>query len=670
MDYKVKVQQLREKINYYNYKYHVEDNSEISEYEYDMLLRELKQLEEEHPEIITPDSPTQRVGGKPLDQFDTVIHKVQMQSLTDAFNKNELYEFDQRVKNTVKEDVEYVVEAKVDGLSVSLEYENGVFYIGSTRGDGIRGEDVTRNLRTIKSIPLSLKRKDIKLEVRGEVFISKDSFLRLNEEREAMEEPLFANPRNAAAGSLRQLDSKISASRKLDIFIFNIQKVEGVDLFTHEETIKFLREQGFKVVPISILCKDIDSAIKEVENIGEIRGELPYEIDGAVIKVNSLAQRELLGSTSKVPKWAIAYKYPPEKQQTKIKDIIIQIGRTGVLTPTAVLDPVRLAGSVVGRATLHNIDYVRQKDIKIGDIVFVQKAGDIIPEVVEVIKDKREGNEIDFEMPQICPVCGAPAVRTEGEAAVRCTGIECPAQLFRSIVHFASRDAMNIDGLGPAIVEQLLETNRIKSIADLYFLKQEDVSKMERMGEKSAENLINAIQKTKNNSLDRLIFGFGVRFIGLKAARILAENFNTIDEIMDSDLEKLLNLNEFGVKMAESLIKFFRVEQSRHTVKRLKEAGVNMKGTKREIKDKRFEGLTFVLTGALEKFTRQEAAGVIESFGGKVAGSVSKNTSFVVAGKEAGSKLTKARELGVKVIGEEEFKEMIKKPGVNEPRAR
>ena len=660
MDYKVKVQQLREKINYYNYKYHVEDNSEISDYEYDMLLRELKQLEEEHPEIITPDSPTQRVGGKPLDQFDTVIHKVQMQSLTDAFNKNELYEFDQRVKNTVKEDVEYVVEAKVDGLSVSLEYENGVFYIGSTRGDGIRGEDVTRNLRTIKSIPLSLKRKDIKLEVRGEVFISKDSFLRLNEEREAMEEPLFANPRNAAAGSLRQLDSKISASRKLDIFIFNIQKVEGVDLFTHEETIKFLREQGFKVVPISILCKDIDSAIKEVENIGEIRGELPYEIDGAVIKVNSLAQREMLGSTSKVPKWAIAYKYPPEKQQTKIKDIIIQVGRTGALTPTAILEPVRLAGSVVGRATLHNIDYIRQKDIKIGDIVFIQKAGDIIPEVVEVIKDKRNGGQKDFDMPDMCPVCGAAAVRTEGESAVRCTGIECPAQLFRSIVHFASRDAMNIDGLGPAIIEQMLETNRIKSIADLYFLKEEDIETMERMGKKSALNLTNAIQKTKNNTLDRIIFGFGIRYIGLKAARILAENFNSLDEIMNADTEQLLNLNEFGSKMAESLIKFFNQDQSKHTIRMLKEAGVNLKGIKRELKDKRFEGLTFVLTGALERFSRQEAAEIIESFGGKVAGSVSKSTRFVVAGEEAGSKLTKARELGITVLSEQEFLEKIK----------
>ncbi|MGE5473065.1 MAG: NAD-dependent DNA ligase LigA [Ignavibacteriales bacterium] len=660
MDISEKVGQLREKLNYHSHKYYVEDNPEITDYEYDMLLRELKELEEKNPEIITPDSPTQRVGGKPLSEFDAVIHKVQMQSLTDAFDKNELFEFDKRIKNALNQEIEYIVEAKVDGLSVSLEYENGIFVRGSTRGDGSTGEDVTRNLKTIKSIPLSIKNKNIKLEVRGEVFISKESFLKLNEEREALQQPLFANPRNAAAGSLRQLDSAITASRKLDIFVFNIQNVDGIEFNSHEETIKFLKEMGFKTVPISVLCSSIDNAIEEVERIGEKRGDLPYEIDGAVIKVNSLAQRGMLGSTTKVPRWAIAYKYPPEKQQTLIKDIIVQVGRTGALTPTAVLEPIRLAGSVVGRATLHNIDYIRLKDIKIGDNVWVQKAGDIIPEVVEVIKDKRTGSETDFKMPEICPVCGAPAVREEGEAAVRCTGIECPAQLFRSIVHFASRDAMNIDGLGPAIIEQLLETGRIRSIADLYFLKEDDVETMERMGKKSAQNLINAIQKTKNNSLDRLIFGFGIRFIGLKAARMLAESFDSLDEIMESNMEELLNLNEFGGKMAESVVKFFAQEQSKHTINKLKKAGVNTKGVKKEIKDNRFEGLTFVLTGTLDNFTRQQAEEIIGSFGGKVSGSVSKKTSFVLAGEEAGSKLTKAQELGIIILSEQEFVEKIK----------
>lgn len=659
MDIKEKIGQLREKINYHNHKYYVEDNPEITDYEYDMLLRELKEWEEKHPELITPDSPTQRVGGKPLSGFKAVIHNIGMQSLTDAFNKDELYDFDKRVRNAVGENTEYVVEAKVDGLSVSLEYENGGFIRGSTRGDGITGEDVTQNLKTIRSIPLRIRSKDIKLEVRGEVFLPKDSFLKLNEEREALEEPLFANPRNAAAGSLRQLDSSITASRKLDIFVFNIQNIEGMELKTHDEAIKFLKEMGFKTVPISVRCKDIDTAIQEIEKIGEKRGELPYEIDGAVIKVNPLAQREILGSTSKVPRWAIAYKYPPEKQQTSIKDIIVQVGRTGALTPTAILEPVRLAGSVVGRATLHNIDYIKQKDIRIGDSVLVQKAGDIIPEVVEVLKDKRTGSEKHFQMPENCPVCGAPVVRGEGEAAARCTGIECPAQLFRSIVHFASRDAMNIDGLGPAIIEQLLETGRIKSIADLYFLDEEDISKMERMGKKSSQNIISAIQKTRNNSLDRLIFGFGIRYIGLKAARILAESFNSIDEILEANIEQLLSLNEFGSKMAESLVKFFHQEQSRHTIDRLKEAGVNMKGTKKELKGNRLAGLTFVLTGTLEKYSRQEAAEIIESYGGKVSGSVSKNTNFVVAGEEAGSKLSRAKELGVKILTEQEFIEII-----------
>jgi len=659
MDIRDKVVELRESINYHNHKYYVQDNPEITDFEYDSLMKELKKLEEEHPELLTSDSPTQRVGGKPLEGFQTIVHKIPMQSLADVFEEKEILDFDQRVRNAIKEDVEYVVESKVDGLSVSLEYEKGMFVRGSTRGDGETGEDVTQNLKTIKAIPLSIKNRDINIEVRGEVYIPRDDFIKINEEREVQGEPLFANPRNAAAGSLRQLDSAITALRKLDIMIFNVQQVQGLSFKTHSESLRFLKEQGFKVIPLSTKCSSIEAVIKEVQRIGELRGELPFEIDGAVIKVNSLVQREVLGSTSKVPKWAAAYKYPPEKEQTKILDIVVQVGRTGALTPTAVLEPVRLSGSMVGRATLHNIDYIRQKDIKIGDTVFVQKAGDIIPEVVEVIKEKRTGSEKDFEMPDSCPVCGAPTVREDGESAVRCTGIECPAQLFRSIVHFASRDAMNIDGLGPAIIEQLLGTNRIKSIADLYFLKEEEIETMDRMGKKSAQNLINAIQKTKNNTLDRLIFGFGIRYIGFKAARILAENFDSIDEIMAANMEQLLKLNEFGGKMAESVMKFNVQKQSKHTIDRLKDAGVNTKGIKREIKDNRFEGDIFVLTGSLERFTRQEASEIIESFGGKVSGSVSKNTRFVVAGEEAGSKLTKAKELGITVLSEQEFIEKI-----------
>lgn len=655
-----RIEELREAINYHNHKYYVEDNPEITDHEYDKLLRELKTLEDRHPELITPDSPTQRVGGKPLEGFDTVIHKVPMQSLADAFNKQELYDFDRRVRNAVGDKVEYIVEAKVDGLSVSLEYENGRFVRGSTRGDGITGEDVTQNLKTIKSIPLSIKDKVSKLEVRGEVYISKDKFLRINEEREALGEPLFANPRNAAAGSLRQLDPNIAASRKLDIIIFNIQHIESRTFSMHRETLDYLRMQGFKVIPISEVCQDIDYAVEVIDRIGLSRGELPYEIDGAVIKVNSLAQREVLGSTTKTPRWAVAYKYPAERQQTVIKEIIIQVGRTGALTPTAVLEPVRLAGSTVGRATLHNIDYIRQKDIKIGDTVMVQKAGDIIPEVIEVITEKRTGKEREFIMPDICPVCGAPAVREEGEAAVRCTGIECPAQLFRSIVHFASRDAMNIDGLGPAIVDQLLENKLVSNIADLYYLKFEDLVKLDRMGKKSSENLLNAIQKSKSNSLDRLIFGFGIRYIGLRAAQILAESFKSIDEVMEADVPRLLQIREIGEKMAESVVKFFGQEQSKHTVQRLKEAGVNMLGSKKELKDTRFDSLTFVLTGALEGYTRQQATEIIQSFGGKISGSVSKKTDYVLAGEEAGSKLDKAKELGVRVIDEGEFNEMIK----------
>jgi len=654
--------ELREIINYHNYKYYVEDNPEISDYEYDKLYRELEELESQRPDLVTPDSPTQRVGGKPLDTFEKVVHAVQMQSLSDVFSIDELLEFDKRVRSALNEDYEYVVERKIDGLSVSLEYENGVFVRGSTRGDGIVGEDVTQNLRTIKSIPLKLKEAIPYLEVRGEVFISKKDFQKINEQQEIQGQPLFANPRNAAAGSLRQLDPKITAGRKLDIFVFNIQRAEGRDFETHAESLNFLREMGFKVSPDFMVCKDINEVIARINGIGEERGELAFEIDGAVVKVNSLRQREILGSTTKVPRWAVAYKYPPERKQSVIKEIKVNVGRTGVLTPNAILEPVRLAGTTVSRATLHNMDYINEKDIRIGDTVIVQKAGDIIPEVVEVVKDKRTGNEKKFEMPELCPECGSKVVREEGEAAYRCTGIECPAQLFRSIVHFASRDAMNIDGLGPAIVDTLLEKGFIKGIADLYYLHlhKDELVKIERMGKKSVENLLNSIEKSKSNDIDRLIFGFGIRHIGLRSAQLLAETFESIEGIMNAQVSDIAEIPEFGLKMAESVAEFFKNEQTIDTINKLAQAGVNMKKLAAStIKDNRFSGLTFVLTGTLPTYKRSEAEEIIKQYGGKVSGSVSKKTDFVLAGEEAGSKLEKALSLGVKIIDEEEFKKMI-----------
>jgi DNA ligase (NAD+) len=659
---KKRINELREAIEYHNYKYYVEDQPEISDFDYDKLLRELEELEAKFPELITPDSPTQRVGGKPLEGFETVVHNVPMQSLSDVFNENELYEFDNRVKTALhSQEVEYVVELKIDGLSVSLEYENGTFIRGSTRGDGVIGEDVTQNLKTIKSIPLKLQEKIPYLEVRGEVFISRDNFIKLNEQREAMEEPLFANPRNAAAGSLRQLDPRVTAGRKLDIYIFNVQQVQGKNFNTHAESLEYLKNQGFKVSPTYNVFKDIKDVYGEILRLGESRGTLPFEIDGAVVKVNSLRQRDALGSTSKSPRWAVAFKFPAERKETVIKDIYVQVGRTGALTPNAILEPMRLAGTTVSRATLHNIDYIRQKDIRIGDTVIVQKAGDIIPEVVEVVKEKRKGGEKEFHMPTHCPVCGAEVLREEGEAVTRCTGIECPAQLMRNIIHFASRDAMNIEGLGPAIIEQLLEKDLIKGAADLYYLKFEDLVNMDRMGKKSAENLLNAIEKSKGNDLSRVLYAFGIRLIGQRAAKLLADHFGSIDRLVQANVEDLTQIHEIGDKMAQSVVNFFKQEQSKDTIEKLRRAGVNLQSLKKEaIKDNRFEGLTFVLTGTLTNYTRSEAANIIESFGGKVSGSVSKKTSYVLAGEEAGSKLDKANQLGVKVINEQEFQEMIK----------
>lgn len=661
-DIETRIKELRDLLNYHSHKYYVEDKPELSDFEYDKLLRELKNLEEERPDLITPDSPTQRVGGKPLEGFEKVVHAVQMQSLADVFSEEELIAFDNRVRDTLNENYEYVVEKKIDGLSVSLIYEDGVFVRGATRGDGMVGEDVTQNLRTIKSIPLVLKKKVPLLEVRGEVFISRNDFIKVNEDQEVLGQPTFANPRNAAAGSLRQLDPKIANLRRLDIFLFNIQRVEGEVFETHSETLEFMKEMGFKVSPGYKVCNNITEAIEEIKNIGEQRGNLPFEIDGAVVKVNSLRQREILGSTTKTPRWAAAYKYPAEIKETRIKEIFSNVGRTGVLTPNAVLEPVRLAGTTVSRATLHNMDYIEEKDIRIGDTVLVRKAGDIIPEVVEVVFAKRTGEEVKYTMPAKCPECGADVVRGEDEVAYRCTGIECPEQLLRSIVHFASRDAMNIDGLGPAIIETLLEKGFIKGIADLYYLheRKDELVNMDRMGKKSVEKLLKSIEKSKDNNIDRLLFGFGIRHIGLRAAQILSENYDCVDALINASVESIQSIPEFGEKMAKSVVIFFKQEQTIDTVEKLRAAGVNLKSAgKKDIKDNRFEGLTFVLTGTLPNLSRNEATEIIVSFGGKTSSSVSKKTDYVLAGEEAGSKLDKAKSLNVKIIDEDEFKRMI-----------
>lgn len=662
MDAEARIKELRDIINYHNHMYHVEDNSQISDFEYDALYSELEELENGRPDLVTPDSPTQRIGDKPLEGFEKVVHAVQMQSLSDVFSPEELFSFDRRVKDVLGDHFEYVVERKIDGLSVSLEYENGRFIRGSTRGDGLVGEDVTQNLKTIKAIPLILKENIQLLEVRGEVFISRKDFLDINEEQEVLGQQLFANPRNAAAGSLRQLDPRITAKRKLNIFVFNIQRVEGRNFNTHAETLEYLQRLGFRVSPGFKVISGISDVMDEINRIGDKRGEFAFEIDGAVVKVNSLAQRELLGSTTKTPRWAAAYKYPAEKKQTVIKDIWVNVGRTGVLTPNAVLEPVRLAGSTVGRATLHNMDYIREKQIRIGDTAWVQKAGDIIPEVVEVVFEKRTGNEKEFVMPNECPVCGSEVIREEGEAAYRCMGIECPAQLSRSIEHFASRDAMNIDGMGPAIVKMLLDGGFIKEIADLYYLqnKKDELVKIERMGKKSVENLLNSIDKSRQNNIDRLIYGFGIRHIGLRAAQLLSENFESVDALMQAPVEDIAGIYEFGEKTAQSVAVFFKQEQTIDTVNKLREAGVNLLSSgKKKVNDNRFEGLTFVLTGTLPTYGRAEASEIVESFGGKTSGSVSKKTDYVLAGDEAGSKLDKALQLGVKVIDEEEFRRMI-----------
>ncbi|WP_092922356.1 NAD-dependent DNA ligase LigA [Romboutsia hominis] len=656
MNVENRISELIDLINYHNDKYYNEDTPEISDYEYDNLMKELIKLEEENPKLKRVDSPSSRVGGKPLDKFEQVVHKIPMLSLANAYSAQDLRDFDKRVRDMVEGEVEYVVEFKIDGLSVGLTYNNGLFEKGATRGDGIVGEDISQNLKTVKSIPLRIKDQE-EVVVRGEVFISKDDFKKVNEQQEKQGLQLFANPRNLAAGSLRQLDPKLTAKRPLDIFIFNLEYVQNTDFKNHSEALDYLKELGFKVSPNYKVYNNIQDVIDHIKYWTDNRGELGFEIDGMVIKVNNLAQRETMGYTAKSPRWAIAYKFPAEQKKTKILDIIVEVGRTGTITPTAVLEPVRLAGTSVSRATLHNEDYIREKDIKINDTVLVQKAGDIIPQVVEVIKEERTGDEIDFEMPKKCPVCSEPTVRLEGESAVKCINISCPAQIRRGIIHFVSRDAMNIDGLGESIITLLLDKGLIKDIADLYTLNKDEVVKLDRMGEKSANNLLNSIEKSKSNDLWRLINGLGIKFVGTKGAKILANNFKDLDLIMSASNEELVNLEEFGGIMANSVVKFFQEEKNIKLIEKLKSCGVNTKSIQDESSDiaKIFEGMKIVLTGTLPTLKRNDAKEMIESRGGKVTSSVSKSTTFVLAGEEAGSKLTKANDLGVKVIDEDKF---------------
>ncbi len=656
-----RIDELTDLLNYHSRRYYVDDSPEISDMEYDKLLRELEILENENPELKRANSPTSRVGGEPVEGFEEVVHTVRMESLQDCFDKGEILDFDRRVREAVG-DAEYVVEHKIDGLSVSLEYENGEFVRGSTRGNGDVGEDVTENIRTIRSVPMRLSERVEYLEVRGEVFISKKDFEKINSEREALEETVFANPRNAAAGSLRQLDSKIAAKRHMDIFVFNIQQVRGQTITNHLQGLRWLKKLGFKTIIDDKAYSDINSAFDRVLEIGEERGGLYFDIDGAVIKVNDFSKRDELGSTSKFPKWAAAYKFPAEKRKTKLKNIALQVGRTGALTPLAELETVRLAGTNVSKATLHNIDYIRQKDIRIGDTVVVQKAGDIIPAVVESIKDERTGDEREFFMPEVCPECGAPVYREEGEAAYRCTGVSCPAQRLRNIIHFVSKPAMDIDGIGPSLISRMLDAGMIETAADLYYLNPQKVAELDKMGEKSASNLMNALEKSKTNPLSRLICALGIRHIGEKAAKLLAKRYKTIDEFAAADIEEMTAIDDIGETMAKAAAEYFTSEQNRAFIERLKAAGVRCIGESAEdgSEDKRFEGKTFVLTGTLSRFKRAEASAIIESMGGKTSSSVSKKTSYVLAGEEAGSKLEKANKLGVTVISEAEFEEMIK----------
>lgn len=650
-----KIEELRKTLRYHSDRYYNDDAPEIEDYEYDMMMRELKELEEKYPEYDAPDSPTKKVGGVADNSFESVTHSVRMESLQDAFSKDELREFSNRVEDTVS-DVNYVVEPKIDGLSVSLEYRDGVFLRGSTRGNGDVGEDVSGNLRVIHNIPLKLNKSIPYIEVRGEVYMPKKSFERVVDRQIINGEKPFKNPRNAAAGSLRQKDSSIAASRGLDIFVFNIQQIEGVELSSHKESLDFIKELGFNTIPTYKKVDNIEDAIAEIDRIGEARGSLEYDIDGAVIKVDDFSQRDILGSTAKYPKWAIAFKYPPEEKQTKLLDIEIAVGRTGVLTPTAILESVHLAGTTVSRATLHNQDFINEKGIAIGDVVTVRKAGDIIPEVLCV--NEHNSNSV-FKFPDVCPSCGEKVYRDEDEAAIRCINPECPAQLLRNLIHFCSRDAMDIEGLGPAIIETFVNEGMIAKTYDIYNLDFNKILSLEGFKETSANNIINSVNNSKSNDLSKLIFALGIRHIGAKAGKLLADYFKDIDLVMNASVDDILQIDGFGKIMAESVVEFFSSDSTKELIAKLKEAGVNMKSTN-VVEDTRFSGMTFVLTGTLPTLKRAEASKIIESFGGKTSSSVSKKTTYVLAGEEAGSKLDKANKLGVQVISEEEFKEMIK----------
>ena len=656
-DYREEMKYLRDYLNEQGYLYYVLDAPVIPDYEYDQLNRRLEELEAQHPEEVTPDSPTQRIGGKTLQGFSPYTHEVPLESLQDVFNDGEVADFCDRMDEALGTSTVYSVEPKVDGLSVALEYRDGVFVRGATRGDGRVGEDVTENLKTIRSIPMTLPEKLPRLIVRGEVYMARSVFEEINAMRELQGKPLMANPRNAAAGSLRQLDSKVCAERKLDIQVFNLQLAEGREFLSHAETLDYLASQRFRVIPHKTLT-GTQAVQEEIDRINDERMEYPFDIDGAVVKVNNLSDRTVLGSTAKFPKWAVAFKYPPEKKPSKVLDIVVQVGRTGVLTPKAVLMPVRLAGTTVTNATLHNQDYIAEKDIRIGDTVIVQKAGEIIPEIVEVVKDKRPEGTLPYTLPEVCPVCGAPVVRDEDGAALRCTGAECPAQLLRNLTHFASRDAMDIDGCGPAVVQQLVDSGLIRNAADLYSLHAADVAKLDRMGVKSAENLIRAIEKSKANDLSRLIYGLGIRQVGEKAAKVLASHFGTMDALMAATAEELTEIDDVGAITAQCIVDYLAQPQSRDLIARLRAADVNMESTRQQVDD-RFKGMTFVLTGTLTRFDRKTAQAMIEERGGKASGSVSKKTTYVVAGEAAGSKLTKAQELGIPVLSEDEFANML-----------
>lgn len=660
---KQRIEELRKQAEYHAKKYYDNDAPEISDFEYDMLMVELRNLEKEFPEYQSKESLTQKVGGHVKEGFEKVTHEVPLQSLQDVFSIEEVEEYvkkiDEKAEENQIENKTYVIETKIDGLSAALEYKQGKFVKGATRGNGLVGEDVTNNLKTIKTIPMELTEK-IDITVRGEVFISKSDFEKMNQEREENEEELFANARNAAAGSLRQLDSKITAKRPLDIYIFNVQKIEGKEFNSHFEELEYLSKLGFNVNPVRIPCKTVEEIEKAIQKIGDDRENLSFGIDGAVVKVDDLKFREILGTTAKTPRWAIAYKYPPETKETKLKDIVCQVGRTGVITPMAILEPVKVAGSTISKTTLHNQDFIKEKELKIGDTVVIQKAGDVIPEIVKVLKEKRTGEEKEFEMPTVCPVCGAEAVREEGEAAIRCTGIECPAKLFRNLVHFVSREAMNIDGLGESIIGQLLDRKLIENIADIYTLKFEDIASLKKNGQKFAQNLVDSINKSKENDLHRLITALGIRHVGVKASKILAKKYKNIDNLMEATAEELSEINDIGPIVANSIREFFLQDQTKDLIEKLKQAGVNLESLEEDIQDDRFAGKTFVLTGSLEKYTRGEAANLIEKFGGKTSSSVSKKTDYVLAGEEAGSKLTKAQNLGVTILTEAEFEELVK----------